>query len=148
MLIPVLIFSVLLDKVKNWKIVLLLHVIMLVFLVLFTWKIPVEDHVLTTNNPEPFLVTFSFAMLIISATTTFTVNKTIMAKSIASCAESRGVFLGVQQLFSSLGVIMIQEIGGHIYNMDKRNPFYLCIAGEGFVILVILALGVCKQLNI
>ena len=95
-LIPVLIFGVVLDRVQNWKIVLLMHVIMLTFLILFVWQVPAEDDILGKGNPEPWLMSVSFLMLVISGTTTFTVNKTIMAKAITSCTESRGVFLGVQ----------------------------------------------------
>ena len=32
--------------------------------------------------------------------------------------------------------------------MDKRNPFYMCIAGEGIMILIIVSLAICKQLKI
>ena len=148
MLIPVLLFGVILDRVQNWKIVLLMHVIMLTFLILFVWQVPAEDHILSKGDPEPWLMSVSWVMLVISGTTTFTVNKTIMAKAIANCAESRGVFLGVQQLFSSAGVLLIQGVGGHIYDSDKRNPFYMCIAGECIMILVIVSLAVCKQLRV
>ena len=67
-----------------------------------------------------------------------------MTKSIAECTLSRGIFLGVQAFFSSCGVLLIDGLGGHIYDIDKRDPYFLCIACECFVILITVLLAVCR----
>lgn len=75
-------------------------------------------------------------------------NTALMVKSIASCSLSRGVFLGAQAFCSSIGVFLIDGLGGHIYESDKRNPYYIVISIECFLIVVMVVLAILRQLNV
>ena len=71
-----------------------------------------------------------------------------MNKSIASVTESRGVFLGATGFFASLAIVIVDGIGGRIYEYDKRNPFFICLGLEGFVILLTIVLALLRQLHV
>ena len=89
-----LLFGVYIDRLKLWKLVLVMHLIMLTCLIIFASKVPSEDHIFTEDNQEPFGMTFGYLLLNISATATFPVDKTLLSKAIEHCTLSRGVFMG------------------------------------------------------
>ena len=80
-----LLFGVYIDRLKLWKLVLVMHLIMLACLIIFVSKVPSEDHIYSEDNREPFGITFGFLLLNISATATFPVDKTLLSKAIEHC---------------------------------------------------------------
>ena len=106
-LIPVVLFGLYIDKLKVWKLVLIMHIMLLILLIIFVSKVPTEDHIYTSDNPEPFWMLFSFLMLNITASSMFTVDKTLLSKAIENCTLSRGVFMGAQTFCTSIGVLII-----------------------------------------
>ena len=67
-----------------------------------------------------------------------------MSKSIEKCKLSRGAFLGAQAMCAGLGVLLIDGVGAALTKSDSRNPFYMCIASESFIILVTIILALTK----
>ena len=78
------------------------------------------------------------------STAIFTANQALLVKSIVDCTHSRGLFLGVQAFSSSCGVLLIDGLGGHIYDFDKRNPYYICMGSTSLVIFVCIVLSLCR----
>ena len=72
----------------------------------------------------------------------------MMTKLIEEATLSRGLFLGVGAFAQSVGTLVIEGVGGHIYEIDKRYPYLVVISSEGLVILAIMLLAICRQLNI
>ena len=81
-------------------------------------------------------MTAGFIGMNIMSTTLMTTSQALVAKSIDNCKESRGVFLGTMAFCTSLGVLFIDGVGGHIYKHDVRDPFYLCLGMEAVVLLL------------
>ena len=71
-------------------------------------------------------------------------NMSLSAKSIQKFTESRGTLTLAVAFFSSAGVLLIDGIGGHIFKNDKRNPFWMCLGAEGFLIVLIICLACFK----
>ena len=65
-LIPLILFSIYIDRLKVWKVVFTIHALYLTFLIIFVCKVPAEDHILTMDNPEPFGMTIGFSVLFIA----------------------------------------------------------------------------------
>ena len=142
--IPTILFGVLADRFKVWKLLLFAHLASLASLVAFVLSVPSADHIYSEESPQSISMPISFVLSYDMTASTVALNAALMSKSIASCSLSRGVFLGAQALCSSCGILLIDGLGGHIYDYDKRNPYYICISAECLVILVIVALAVCR----
>ena len=93
-------------------------------------------------------MTAGFIGMNIMSTTLMTTSQALVAKSIDKCKESRGVFLGTMAFCTSIGVLFIDGVGGHIFKNDVRDPFYLCLGMEAIVLLLTGTLACFKQLNI
>jgi len=146
--VPALGLGLVADRVKNWKLVLLIHIIMIASLGLFVFSVPEENHIYTVDSPAPLSMGIGFIMSIISASSVGTVNSTLLGKAISSATLSRGVLLGASAFCGSCGVLMIDALGGHIYETDKRSPFFIVLTSEGLTILLIIGLALSRQLRI
>ena len=91
-------------------------------------------------------MTVSFITNYLATSTINTLNIALMSKSITTCSLSRGVFLGAQAFSMSSGVLLIDGLGGHTYDYDKRSPYFIVIGTEGLVILLTISLALCRQL--
>ena len=90
------------------------------------------------------MMSISFIVANIFAGSIGTINSTLLGKSIASATLSRGVLLGAAAVCGSIGVLLIDGVGGHVYDLDKRNPFWMVISSEGLVIILTIGLALAK----
>ena len=136
------------DRVKVWKLTLMMHVIMILAVGLFVASLPSEDHVYSADSPAPISLALGFVLCNITSNSMYTINATLLAKSVSSATVSRGVLLYIGAFFSSCGILLIDGVGGHIYDLDKRNPFYIVISSEGLTIVLCIVLAIAKQLSV
>ena len=125
-----------------------MHGLILTGLIIFVSSVPEADHIYTPESPAPLILNIGFIICQMSAATIFTVNLTLLSKSIASCVMARGVLLAAQAISTSCGTLLIDGLGGQIYDIDKRNPFFIVMTSESLVILMIIVLALSKQLRI
>lgn len=78
----------------------------------------------------------------------YTLNLCLISKSIVDVDLSRGVFICASAMACSAGIILMDSLGGHLYGRDKRNPWFISIAAESFVILLIMLLAIFRQLHV
>ena len=136
------------DKFKIWKLLIIMHSIFLTTIVVFATNIPEEDHIYTKESPAPLVLPISFTMAQTTVGSIFTLNLALQSKAIANCTTARGVLMGAQGFVMSLGTIVIDGLGGPLYDSCKRNPFFIVISGEALVLLVIFGLRLAKELHI
>ena len=74
----------------------------------------------------------------------FASNTTLLAKSIVDCTFSRGVFLSAAATMGSIGIGLIDLVGGHMYDLDKRSPLFFAMGIDVIVVMVIILLALCK----
>ena len=58
------------------------------------------------------------------------------------------MFLGAGSLITSCAVLLLDGVGGHIYAVDKHDTFYIPIASESLVIVLMVILASCRQLHL
>ena len=126
----------------------MMHIIMFSSVCLFVSSVPGEDHIYTADSPAPLIMAIGFILSNIASSSIYTANLTLLTKSIATCTTSRGVLLGAEAFCNSCGVLLIDGLGGHIYDINKRNPFFIIITSEGLTILLCIGLALAKQLRI
>ena len=148
MLIPALGFGYIMDHVKVWKLVFLFHILSLASIVIFVIYTPTEKHIYNTQVHQSAGMTAGFIGMNITTTTLMSMNQALISKSIAKCENSRGVFLAATAFFTTLGVLLIDGIGGRLYSKDVRNPFYFCIGAECFFLLLTTVFASMRQLRI
>lgn len=146
--IPTILFGILADRFKVWKLLLMAHIVTLICIVIFVLSVPAEDHTYTKDSELPVAMPIAYVFTYVLASSTTALNYALISKSITTCTLSRGVFLGATAFCSSCGIILMDGLGGHIYDLDKRNPYYICISAECLVILVTVGLALCRQLNV
>jgi len=56
--------------------------------------------------------------------------------------------MGAMAISASFGSLLIDGLGGQLYDSDKRNPFYIVITSEGIAVVLIVALALAKKLHI
>ena len=115
---------------------------------LFISSVPKEDHIYTADSPAPLTMAIGFILSNISATGVGTVNSTLLGKSISRATMSRGVLLAASAFCGSCGVLLIDGLGGHIYEHDKRNPFFIVLTSESITIILCIGLALARQLNV
>ena len=93
-------------------------------------------------------MTIGFIGINICGTGAFSPNMSLISKSIEKCTLSRALIIGVVTSFSYMGLILLDAIGGHMYDRDKRNPFYLILGFEAGFILLTCILACFRQLHI
>ena len=72
--LPSLLFGVLADCYKVWKLTLVIHLLILASLVVFVVSVPAGDHVYTEQSPEPLGMTIGFIASNVAASSIFTLN--------------------------------------------------------------------------
>ena len=120
------------------------HLGILGSVILFLMNIPEEDHIYTADSPEPIGLTVGFILMGLLGGTVVTINLSMLTKSIASVKLSRGIFLSTAGVFSSMGIILIDQLGGHLYDNDKRNPWLVCIGTESLLLSLIIVLAIFR----
>ena len=55
--------------------------------------------------------------------------------------------MGVTAFFSTIGVMLIDFVGGRLYKRDKLNPFYICLGVESGFLAMTLCLALCRKLK-
>jgi len=93
-------------------------------------------------------MTSGFILTYVMSSSLFSLNQAMFGKSLEHCVQSRGVFLGVGAFCSSLGAILINLLGGRLYETDKRDPFYICLGAEICILILIMVLACLKKLKI
>ena len=43
-----------------------------------------------------------------------------------------------------MGIILIDQLGGHLYDNDKRNPWLVCIGTEILLLSLIVVLAIFR----
>ena len=137
-------YGLLTDKFKVWKMLLFQHFLLIGCISLFVIYVPTEDHIFTKDSPEPLGMTIGYLLLHIIGSATATLNFSLMTKSIAGVNLSRGVFLCTTAMCSSLGIFLVDAVGGHIYAKDKRAPYFICLGTESCVILIIIVFALFR----
>ena len=51
-------------------------------------------------------------------------------------------------MFGSIGVILVDKLGGDLFSTSKVLPFYITSGTYAFMIFIIIILALCKQLQI
>ena len=125
-----------------------MHTLMLTGTVIFVLNVPSEDHIYTSEDHMPVILPIFFIVNDMLASSTVSLNTALMTKSIATCTESRGILLSAQAVCASCAILLIDGVGGHLYEIDKRYPYYIGIGSESIVILVTIALAFCRQLHV
>lgn len=96
----------------------------------------------------PLTMTITFILNFILTATNATINFVMLIKSLTTCSLSRGVFMGAAAFCMSCGILLINGLGGHIYDLDKRSPFFIVIGSESLVLLIAAALAICGHLKL
>ena len=141
--VPAVVLSFMSDRITVWKLLLAGHFFMIAFLATFVISLPDEDHVYTKENPAPLVLPIMFVLCNCTCTMLASLDGILLSKSISACVLSRGILLGTQASFCSLGEVLIDGLGGHIYDLDKRNPYFITLSVECLVITVIIAFAAC-----
>ena len=89
-------------------------------------------------------MTAGFICMNVLGTVTIGMTMSLSTKSIQKFAESRGTLTLAVACFVSVGSVIIDGVGGHIYENGKRKPFLLCLGTETFVVLLIIGLACFK----
>ena len=113
-------------------------------LTLFVMYVPSEDHIFTSESPEPLGMTMGYLLIHIIGGASATLNFGLLTKSIVGINLSRGVFLCSTAMCSSLGILLVDAVGGHIYANDKRGPYFICMGLQSSVILLIIVLALFR----
>ena len=144
-LIPAFIEGLILDKVKNWKIVAVILAVFIGFVTLFVSQTPTEDHIYDKDGQHQSAgMTIGFIGMFSCAPCMFIATQSLLQKSIASNTTSRAVFLTVSAGLNAIGVCIIEGLGGNMSDNDKRSPFFLCLGMQGLTALLIFFLACCK----
>ena len=147
-LFPSLLLGYILDRVKNWKVLAIFQCLLLGSLTLFVLNTPLQDHIYSVDNHQSSWMTFGFIGTCTISPCLFLVNQSLLTKSIAECTFSRGVFLSASAMIGSIGIFIIDGVGGNMYDSNKRNPFFLCIGMVIFLLLVTFLLACFRQLRV
>lgn len=147
-LAPALLFGLIIDRTKVWRFFLLWHCFMLASLIIFINYVPGDKHIYNSTEHAPHGLVTGFILMNITSSGIFTLNQTLMAKSVEKCNLSRGVFMGAQAMCSGLGILLIDGVGGNLYDSDPRNPFYMCIGSESVLIAITAVLALADQLHV
>lgn len=121
---------------------------MLASLVVFMISMPSETRIYTADNPQPVGMTIGFILSMISASAVYLVQGALLGKSLANCKVSRGVLLGSIAFVTSCGVLLIDALGGQLYDIDWHYPIIIAISSESLVILTITVLAIAGELRI
>jgi len=73
------------DRVKVWKLVLGMHIANVLALVLFVTNVTEADHIYTKESPAPIAQDIGLTLCIALATAIYTLNLSLLSKSISSC---------------------------------------------------------------
>jgi len=93
-------------------------------------------------------MTIGFIGQNIFAPTLLGFTKALAMKASVKFLNCRGAIMGAVALCGSCGVLLINGLGGQIFDSNMRNPFYLALAGEILVVLVIVIFAFAQQLHI
>ena len=146
--VPSFLVGALSDKIKAWKVFIATKICSLTSLVIFVISVPKQDHIYTKDDPMPLTMTITFILNFILTATSATINITLLTKSLTTCALSRGVFMGAAAFCMSCGILLINGLGGNIYDLDKRSPFFIVIGSESLLVLIAAALAMRGQLKL
>lgn len=135
------------DKVTVWKLTTVMHVLLLTSLLLFVFCAVTDDAVYSVGTHEPASMMIGFVAVCISTGLIFGLNQALLGKSIQKFQLSRGVFLGVAAFFSSLGNLLIDIVGGRLYNGNKLSPFYICITAEAIYLFLTISFALGGRLR-
>lgn len=124
------------------------HILLLIGQVSFYLVIPVEDHVYTKDSPAPLKMPIIWIIVYYIGAAAMALSTAFMNKSIQGATLSRGVFLGANSFITSCGTLLIDGVGGHVYDRDKRNPYVIAMSGESLVILVMIVLAIFRQMKV
>ena len=72
--IPVVLIGSLLDWVKNWKVIIIFQVLLLLFIVMFVALVPDEDHKYTRNHHMSLYTAVGFVGMIAMSAFLYTAN--------------------------------------------------------------------------
>ena len=145
---PIIVYGLIADRFKVWKLVFANHAVMLASLVLFVVSVPDEDELYTQDSPQPVGMTIGFVTSIISASAVYQIQTTLLAKSLENADMSRGLIMGTMAFITSIGVLIISYGGGHLYGVDNRSPAFIAITAESITVLLIIILALCGELRI
>ena len=145
---PIIVYGLIADRFKVWKLVFANHAVMLASLVLFVASVPHEDEIYTEDSPQPVGMTIGFVTSIISASAVYQIQTTLLAKALENADLSRGLIMGATAFITSIGVLIISYGGGHLYGVDNRSPAFIAITAESITVLLIIILALSKQLRI
>ena len=90
----------------------------------------------------------SYTTLITFCLNSFQLNYSMLSKGLKDNFNSIGLTLGLYSLFGSIGVILVDKLGGDLFSTSKVLPFYITSGTYAFLIVIIIILALCKQLNI
>ena len=122
----------------------LAHILLLFGLVSFYIVLPEEDHIYTKDSPAPLKIPIIWIIVNYFEAAAFTLSSVLLGKSLQGATLSRGVFLGANSFIASCGSLLINGVGGHVYEQDKRNPYIVAMSGESLVILVMIVLAIFR----
>ena len=142
------VLGLLADKIKVWILLLIMHTSLIGSAAIFISGVPTGEKIYTKDNPAPLNMDIGFTLCMMLGSSLFTLNLTLLAKSISSCVQARGILMCMLGFCTSLGTITADSLGGQLYDIDKRNPFFVMIVTECIVVLAIILLAVTKQLRI
>ena len=72
----------------------------------------------------------------------------LYSKAIEGVTLSRGFLLGIYMFTGSVGVLIIDGVGGRLYAIGKRDPFLMCLGCLCLASIYIVCLAMCRQLHI
>ena len=125
-----------------------MHTSLTIGIVLFLSGIPEENHIYTADSPAPATLDIGFILSQMSAGSIFCLNLALVTKAISSCSSARGVLLGAQGFIIASGVLVINGLGGQLYDINKRDPFIIVLTSELILLALIAVLRLTNQLHI
>ena len=103
---------------------------------------------LSRGDDGSHLQDISYTTLITFCLDSFQLNYSMLSKGLKGNFNSIGLTLGLYSLFGSIGVILVDKLGGDLFSTSKVLPFYITSGTYAFMIFIIIILALCKQLQI
>ena len=136
------------DKVKVWPILLAEILGLIGSLTLFVKATVPGEGIYTSEDPHPTSMTVSFILVNILSGLFMGMISILTCKAIENATNSRGIIVGAVNMAGYSGTILIDSLGGELYDTDQRNPFFMCLIASCFVAALVIVLAACGELRI
>ena len=145
-------YGVLCDRMKIWKLLLFNCLAVLISSSIFVYGTLLfkDKHPRPTPHRDASSYTqdFGFIILLIFTLNQFQLNYSLLSKGLKDSFNSIGLSVGAYSLFGSVGVILIDKLGGDLFEDDNLIPFFIAMGAYAFHSIIIICLALCRQLKI